>query len=108
MKSIIQEKKECFFCGSTQLLHEHHVFEGRNRQNSEKYGLKVYLCVGHHTGSEGVHFDPIKDKLLKIIGQMYFEQKWGSSEDFIKVFRKNYKEDERDNFTEKISISRNK
>ena len=93
MKSISHEKKKCYFCESTLQLNEHHVFEGRNRQNSEKYGLKVYLCVKYHTGSEGVHFDTIKDKLLKIIGQMYFEQKWGSTENFIKIFRRNYKED---------------
>ena len=93
MKSIIQEKKVCSFCDPTVGLEEHHIFEGRNRKNSEKYGLKVYLCVKHHTGEEGIHFDPIRNKLLKIIGQMYFEQKLGSVEDFIEIFRKNYKED---------------
>lgn len=91
MKSIIQEKKECFFCETTNDLEEHHIFEGRNRQNSERYGLKVWLCHRHHTADEGVHFNPIEEKLLKIIGQLYFEKKY--EKDFIEIFRRNYKED---------------
>lgn len=32
-------------------LEEHHIFEGTaNRNLSEKYGLKVYLCQKHHRG----------------------------------------------------------
>lgn len=94
MKSIIQEKKECFFCGKTSDLHNHHVFEGRNRDNSDDYGLTIYLCPYHHDMSDdSVHFNKIYKKLMRIIGQMYFEQKWGSTEDFIEIFRRNYKED---------------
>lgn len=91
MKSIIQEKKECYFCGTTIGLEEHHIYEGRNRQNSEKYGLKVWLCNRHHTSDEGVHFNPLLARLLKIIGQLYFERTY--DEDFISIFRRNYKED---------------
>lgn len=94
MKSIIQEKKECFFCGRTDDLHLHHVLEGRNRGNSDKYGLTIYLCSYHHNMSDdSVHFNLIYKKLMRIIAQLYFEQKWGSTEDFKKIFRKNYKED---------------
>lgn len=68
------------------------VFEGRNRGNSDKYGLTIYLCSYHHNMSDdSVHFNPIYDKLTKIIGQLYFERTY--DEDFIEIFRKNYKED---------------
>lgn len=92
MKSIIQEKKECFFCGRTDDLHLHHICEGRNRGNSDKYGLTIYLCPYHHNmGDDSVHFNHIYDKLMKIIGQLYFERTY--NEEFIDVFRKNYRED---------------
>lgn len=94
MKSIIQAKKECFFCGRKDDLHCHHVFEGRNRENSDKYGLTIYLCSYHHNMSDdSVHFNFIYKKLMRIIAQLYFEKNWGSTDDFIAKFRKNYKED---------------
>lgn len=90
MKSIIQEDKKCYFCGNTLDLHSHHIFEGTaNRKNSEKYGLKVWLCSKHHNMSnDSVHFNPVYMKLLKTIGQLYFEKTY--DEDFIKIFRRNY------------------
>ena len=89
MKSIIQEEKKCYFCDTTLNLHEHHIFEGRNRQMSEKYGLKVWLCSSHHNMSDdSVHFNPVYMKLLKTIGQLYFERTY--DEEFIRIFRRNY------------------
>ena len=90
MKSIIQEDKECYFCGTTLNLHDHHIFEGTaNRKNSEKYGLKVWLCGKHHDLSDdSVHFNPIYMSLLKRIGQLYFEKTY--DEDFKSIFRRNY------------------
>lgn len=56
MKSIISNKKECFICQSQINLEEHHIFFGNaNRRLSEKDGLKVWLCVEHHRGTNGVH-----------------------------------------------------
>ncbi len=61
-KSILQNKetRTCFLCMKLHddysvypILHEHHIFEGTGkRQKSEEYGLKVYLCPGHHMYSE--------------------------------------------------------
>lgn len=94
IKSIIQAKKECYFCGAKSNLHEHHVFNGRNRSNSEKYGLKVYLCARHHNLSkDSVHFNPIYMKLLKIIGQLYYEKIFDLDESFTGIFYRNYRED---------------
>ena len=39
MKSVLQHKKECYVTGQTLGLHEHHVFQGVNRKNSEKRAI---------------------------------------------------------------------
>ena len=46
MNSVLQTKKECFFCKTTQNLHRHHVLYGSsNRKQAEKYGFTVYLST---------------------------------------------------------------
>ena len=56
MRSILQSEKKCCITGRTSGLHVHHIFEGKNRKLSEKYGLKVWLIQELHNGSdEGVH-----------------------------------------------------
>lgn len=55
MKSIINYKKECYVCGTTNNLHLHHVMFGRNRKKADEDGLTVYLCYEHHEGTNGVH-----------------------------------------------------
>lgn len=97
MKSIIQSDKRCYLCGTRDNLHEHHIFPGANRKNSEKYGLKVYLCANHHNMSkDSVHFNPIYMKLLKIIGQLYYLLYFDFDEKFENIFYKNYREDDND------------
>lgn len=89
MESIIQNKKECYVCKSTLNLHKHHIFEGRNRNNSEKYGCWCWLCARHHNMSDaGVHFNKELDIRLKQTTQKAFESKY--KEDFISIFRRNY------------------
>ena len=90
MKSIIQTEKECFFCGRTTCLHDHHVFFGNKHKNhSEKYGLKVWLCVEHHTGNESPHRSKEMNLFLKRIAQAKFEETH-SREVFMRIFGKNY------------------
>lgn len=89
MNTVLQSSKECFVCGTTLNIHDHHVFFGTaNRKMSEKYGLKVFLCQEHHTGSHGVHFNKALDEGLKMLAQAKFEEHYGSREDFIKEFGK--------------------
>lgn len=58
MRSVLQEEKECFVCRTNINLQDHHIFFGTsNRKQSEKYGMKVWLCQQHHTGTRGVHFN---------------------------------------------------
>ena len=90
-KSIIQSEKECLVCGTTQGLHCHHVIGGTaNRKLSEEYGLKVWLCQPHHTGTFGVHFDKGLDTQLKKLAQERFEAVYGQNISFRDVFGKNF------------------
>lgn len=90
MKSIVNNEKSCFKCRTTYNLHKHHIFEGRNRQNSEKYGLWVYLCGKHHNlSNEGVHFCKEFDNELKKQGQEAFEREYQDL-DFLSIFKRNY------------------
>lgn len=92
MESIIQADRECYVCKTTYNLHDHHIIFGHaNRKLSEKYGLKVWLCVNHHTGSAGVHANNKElDKHLKKLAQEHFETKIGTREAFRGIFGKSY------------------
>lgn len=59
------------------------------RKNSEKAGLKVWLCSNDHRGPKGAHFNKDLDIALKKYAQMKYEESH-SREDFIKLFGKNY------------------
>lgn len=102
MKSIIQETKECFLCRleadqkgyygpmPEDGLQEHHIFPGTaNRKQSEKHGLKVWLCPNHHTGPKGVHLNRVLSLSLMGIAQRKFEERH-SREEFRKVFGKSW------------------
>jgi hypothetical protein len=91
MKSIIQTEKQCFVCGKNYNLHDHHIIYGTsNRKQSEKYGLKVWLCYEHHTGNAGVHFNRDLDLHLKKLAQEHFEARYGARNEFISTFGKSY------------------
>lgn len=90
-KSILQSERYCWVCGAIRGLNDHHIYFGTgNRQVSEKYGFKVYLCARHHNLSEyGVHFDKDLDLRLKRTCQRAFERTH-SREEFIEIIGKNY------------------
>lgn len=93
MKSIFQDTKQCFVCETTNNLHSHHIFYGTaNRQQSEKYGLKVWLCAEHHVGGYGVHGakGAMLNSFLREMAQKRFEEEYGSREEFIRIFGKSY------------------
>lgn len=96
-KSIIQKNKNyCFICsrnGQSDPLDEHHCFGGINRNNSEKYGLKIYLC--HHKchifGENAVHANATLDKEVKRMAQVEAMVHYGWTEDeFRAIFGKSY------------------
>lgn len=90
-KSIIQDDETCFVCGYGGHTHCHHcIFGNSNRDNSEKYGLKVFLCWEHHEGNTGVHNNRELDLQIKRIAQQRFEEIHGTRQDFIQIFGKSY------------------
>lgn len=90
MKSILQRDKVCYLCGRTVGLERHHIMAGTaNRKLSEKYGLWVYLCNKHHTGTDGAQYNPEKNLMLKRDAQYAFEIEYGHAM-WMKVFGKNY------------------
>lgn len=95
-RSIVQAEKECWFCGARVMLEEHHIFAGTaNRKISEKYGLKVWLCHRHHTGTDGAQYDPDLNLLLKQEAQKAFEVHHTRRE-WMDLIRKNYLEETKD------------
>lgn len=88
MKSIMHKKEDrtCYLCmklnddyDRRNFLEEHHVVFGgfgSGRKLSEKYGLKVYLCHEHHTGSnQAVHMNyEIKNMLCKEAQEAFTEK----------------------------------
>lgn len=92
-KSIIQDKKICYICGSQNWLEEHHIFNGNpNRKLSEKHGLKVWLChYCHNEPPNGVHFNAELNRQLKAEAQQVAMLYYGwDVETFRRIFGKNY------------------
>lgn len=79
----------CCNCGSMYGITKHEIYEGRNRQNSMRYGFVLPLCGWCHSIlQEDIDFN----KKWKVKAQTYFEENYGTRDDFIKIFRMNYKE----------------
>lgn len=102
MKSIMQPKDgKCYLCMmlyddySEKTVQEHHVIFGTaNRRLSEKYGLKVYLCLYHHTeGKYAVHNNAQMANRLKQMAQRAFQKQF-PEKDWMEIFGKNYLEGE--------------
>ena len=96
-KNIMQILKECYLCRklfnvSMQTgLECHHIFGGANRPLSTKDGLVVWLCQRHHnTAPNGVHFNQKNMEILRQDGQKRWEQIYGTREEFLKKYGKNY------------------
>lgn len=90
-KSILQTKKECYLCHTTQDLHLHHVYGGGNRKVSDREGFTVWLCAKHHNMSGfSVHFNKAMDYYLKAECQAQYE-KTHSRAEFMALIGKNYR-----------------
>lgn len=93
MKSIINNQKVCYVCGTKNNLHLHHVIFGKNRKKSDEDGLTVYLCYYHHEGTNGVHGKNGHDldEKLKIIAETRWCEFYNKTpEQFIKRYGRNY------------------
>lgn len=104
MKSIMQpydrsrgRGSSCYLCEklyriyNVQYTEEHHAIGGTaNRKLSEKYGLKVRLCIQHHReGPEAVHNNIGNMRLLQKDAQIAFERNYPNLS-FRDIFGINY------------------
>lgn len=89
MKSILQDKKECYVTGRTDGLHKHHIFGGPNRKISEREGFVIWLRPEWHTGDNGIHHN--KEFALKVRRECQAKyEETHSREDFIKLIGRSY------------------
>ncbi len=80
----------CFFTGAAP-VERHHIYGGSNRKKSEKYGFVVPLRPDLHPN--GVFAGPDAkeiDTKLKTMAQEYYEEHYGTREDFRREFGKSY------------------
>lgn len=91
-RSLLDNNKICFICGTTFNLHKHHIFGGANRSKSEKDGCWCYLCASHHNMSDkGVHFNKQADLNLKKVCQTAWMVRYNkTTDDFIREYGRNY------------------
>lgn len=87
-KSIFTDDLEhCIMCRQV-ATDINEIFMGRNRQNSMKYNLCIPLCRTCHNK---YHLQrPLQLKWYRL-AQIEFEKKY-SHEDFMQIFKKNYKD----------------
>lgn len=92
--SIIQDKKECWFCHSHNSLEIHHVMNGYGlREKSEKYGLKIWICRECHNK---LHFSPSESKEMSAKAKKAAERAFlrnHTIEEWMAEFHRNYLDD---------------
>lgn len=82
----------CIFTESP-YVERHHIFGGKaNRPLSEKYGFVVPLRYDLHPNGSNVDKRYAKqiDEHLKKKAQKYFEEHYGTREEFMQIFGRNY------------------
>ena len=80
----------CFFTGYAP-VERHHIFGGSNRIKSEKYGFVVPLRPDLHPNGVFAGKDAnIIDQKLKKMAQAYYENHYGTREQFRQEFGKSY------------------
>lgn len=86
----------CFICHKTSGLERHHIFGGAGRRSiSDREGCWIYLCKYHHNGSSiSVHGNHNMDMYVKKACQRKWEELKGDRQEFIKLFGKNYLEED--------------
>lgn len=95
--SILQDDNTyCYLCRMSygiEPLDKHHIFNGADRNKSERYGLYVYL---HHNkchifGRNSVHQNiVVRNKLQAEAQQKAMEHYKWSKQDFMDIFGRNY------------------
>ena len=91
LRSVLTDDMEhCIVTGDGNVA-IHHVFNGPNRQLSERYGFLVPLRPDWHNMTPySVHMNQRFDEALKRRAQSYYEGHYGSREKFRQEFGKSY------------------
>ena len=86
-----EDMDHCYFTG-TAPVERHHIWGGSNRKNSERYGFVIPLRPDLHPN--GAHADRRYakdiDTGLKLMAQEYFEEHYGTREEFRSIFGKSW------------------
>ena len=85
------DMEHCYFTG-TGYCHRHDVFYGAYRLKSEEYGFVIPIASYlDENEADSVHGNPNQglDLKLKQMAQQYFEEHYGTREEFIRIFGKN-------------------
>jgi len=97
MKSIMHDKRDgtCYLCMAAgdfsrqMCLEEHHCIHGTaNRQLSERWGLKVYLCPAHHRRLHNNEDGRKDDIYVMLAAQAAFKSRY-PDKDFKSIFGRN-------------------
>ena len=87
------DMEHCYLTGSYQ-CHRHHIFYGLGGQKkkSEKYGFIIPIHPRwHNMSNDGIHEGNRElDLKFKRMAQEYYEEHYGTREDFRKEFGKSY------------------
>lgn len=92
LKSVFTDDMDtCIFTGSP-YVERHHIFGGSRRKASEKYGFVVPLRYDLHPNGARANMEYAEkiDDHLKKMAQEYFEEHFGSREEFRQIFDKSY------------------
>ncbi len=87
-----EDMEHCYFTG-TPNCHRHHIFYGSRRQLSERYGFVIPVAAHLHEFAPGsIHDNPNKglDLKLKQMAQAYFEEHYGTREEFRCILGKSW------------------
>ena len=89
LKSVFTEDMDtCIYTGSP-YVERHHIYGGFNRKKSEKYGFVVPLRPDLHPNGAMVGKNASEiDLNLKQMSQRYFEEHYGTRDDFRRIFGK--------------------
>ena len=81
----------CIFTGSP-YVERHHIYGAFNRKKSEEYGFVVPLRYDLHPNGARANPKYAKemDEHLKKMGQEYFENHYGTREEFMEIFGRSY------------------
>lgn len=84
------DMNHCYFTG-TAPVERHHIFGAANRKNSEKYGFVIPLRPDLHPNGASAGKDATAiDLKLKQMAQSYFEENYGTRQDFRSIFGKSW------------------